>query len=107
MVTLRVRGRGIEARETSEAAVVGVAGRGLMSGGVATMEDTSGVVGLSLPATFADALAVVEASLGGMSIFVGLAARLPSFTLASMSLAGEVAGGFFFSCVEADPLFTD
>ena len=77
-----MRGLGAEAKETSEVAVAGVVGLGLMRGGVATIPDVTGVAGFPLLLTFAEVLPAAAAEMpGGISIFPGFCARFVSFTL--------------------------
>ena len=75
VVTRRVRGLGTEAREMSDAAVAGVDGCGLITGGVATMAASLviGVAGLSVLNAFADEPdpTAAVALAGGISIFAG------------------------------------
>ena len=82
-MTRSVRGLGTEARETSEAAVAGVVGPGLINGGVATMPEV-GVAGFSFPLTLAEGVsATAEAILGGISILDGFWTLFPAFPLSS------------------------
>ena len=101
MVTRRVRGRGAEARDASDAAVVGVAGCGLIMGGVATMAELLmiGVAGLSVLLTFADdpdpiadtgATALVAVMPAGISIFIGFSG-LASLAFETDNFTGEVS----------------